>query len=137
MWETVTIEFMIKLCIIYFFVVWIGLIIWVAKDIGSRSESRIFQLLCVLLMILLTPIWIFVYLLIRPRKSLYEKYYGEIEDNLGILHEIIEERLWEETENQDMVACIHCDAEIRSSWKVCPYCEKKQKKKSKRTKKKK
>jgi len=154
LWKTVTIEFMIKFCIVYFFVVWIGLILWVAKDIGSRSESRLFQAFCVLLMILLTPIWVFLYLLIRPRKSLYEKYYGEIEENLWILHEIVEERLWEDIDqvkeltcprceeiiHDDFTLCPHCELElkhpcqhckkeIRNSWTTCPYCQKKQKKK--------
>ena len=56
LWETVTIEFMVKFFIAYFFVVWIGLVLWVARDISHRSNSRIFQMLCVLIIILLTPL---------------------------------------------------------------------------------
>lgn len=155
-WNTVTLEFMIKFCIIYFFVVWIGLIIWVAKDISSRSNSRFYQVFCVLIMILLTPLWVFIYLLIRPRKSMYEKRSSEIEGNLEILSSIVRERIEHDIDEaetldltctkcsedieSDFIICPHCKTSlkdtchechkiIRESWKVCPYCETKQKKK--------
>lgn len=156
LWETVTIEFMIKFFVIYFFVVWIALIVWVAKDISHRSQSRLLQILCVLIMVLFTPFWVFLYLLIRPGKSLYESYTSEIEENLWILSEIVEERIGQE-KTSDMCpecmediesdfiicpsckyelknTCVECHKEIRKTWKVCPYCQTKQKnKKEKKT----
>ena len=93
LWNTITIEFMIKFAVVYFFIVWIALIIWVARDVAVRSSSRVFQALCVLFMILLTPLGIFLYLLVRPGKSMYEKYTEEIEENLEILSEIVYDRL--------------------------------------------
>ncbi len=155
-WNTVTLESMIKFCVIYFFVVWIGLIIWVARDISFRSNSRFFQVFCILIMIFLTPLWVFIYLLIRPRKSIYEKCSTEIEWNLEILAEIVQERIESDVDEQENteLSCPKCEEEIqndfiicpkcktslkdtchechkiiRESWKVCPYCETKQKKK--------
>jgi len=93
LWNTITIEFMIKFAVVYFFIVWIALVVWVARDITNRSSSRIFQTLCILLMILFTPLGVFLYLLIRPGKSMYEKYTEEIEENLEILSEIVHDRL--------------------------------------------
>lgn len=149
LWNTITIEFMIKFWVVYFFIVWITLVIWVARDISERSSSRIFQTVCVLLMILFTPLWLFLYLLIRPGKSMYEKYTEEIEENLGILSDIVHDRLWhvekwdticpncEQAVESDFILCPHChtslkktciscNKEIREGWKICPYCETKQ-----------
>ena len=78
-WDTITLEFMLKFAVIYFFVVWIALVIWVMRDISIKTHSRLYQILCVLIMILFTPLGIFLYLLIRPRKSIYDKYSEEIE----------------------------------------------------------
>jgi hypothetical protein len=39
-------------------------------------------------------------LLIRPRKTLYDKYFEEIEENLSIMNEIIEERKPEKEEKE-------------------------------------
>lgn len=157
-WNTVTLESMIKFSVIYFFVVWIWLIIWVARDISFRSNSKIFQILSVLIMILLTPLWVFIYLLIRPRKSIYDKCSAEIEWNLEILAEIVQEKIESDVDGQENVelscpecskeiesdfiicpncksslkdTCHECHKIIRESWKVCPYCETKQKKKKK------
>lgn len=152
-WSTINLEFMIKFCVIYFFIVWIALIIWVAKDISYRSQSRTFQVFCVLLMILFTPLWVLLYILIRPRKSIYDKHNAEIEWNLGILGEIVQDHLevttaeyicpsCDEEIQPDFVICPSCKTSlkdtchechklIRESWKVCPYCQTKQKKNKK------
>jgi RNA polymerase subunit RPABC4/transcription elongation factor Spt4 len=150
LWNMVTIEFMIKFSIIYFFVVWIALIIWVARDITDRSPSLFFQTLCILIMIVFSPLGVFLYLLIRPGKSIYEKYSEEIEENLEILNEIVQDRLehkvhgdvfcpaCSEAVEGDFIicpychislkhSCHHCNKEIRQGWKICPYCEAKQK----------
>lgn len=151
-WEVVTIEFMVKFFIIYFFFVWMALVLWVARDIWNRSNSRLFQLFCVLTIVCLTPLGFFLYLLIRPHSSVYERYQDEIEENLSILSEIVHERLeyapWEiphcyncesVIENDYLICpdcktslkhtCKSCKKEVRTSWDICPYCETKQDKK--------
>ena len=92
-WEIVTLEFMIKFFVIYFFVIWGALILWVARDISHRTTSTLLQIFCILMIIILTPLGIFLYLLIRPGKTIYEQYYAEIENNLEILSEIVQDRL--------------------------------------------
>ncbi len=92
MWEAITFEFALKLGVIYFFVIWIALIVWVIKDISIRTNNLFFQIISVLTILLLSPLGIFIYLLIRPRRTLYDKYYEEIEENLDIFNEIVEER---------------------------------------------
>lgn len=91
-WEVVTLEFVFKFCVVYFFIIWVALIVWVMKDISIRTNNLFFQIICILIILLLTPFWVFIYLLVRPRKTLYERYYDEIDLNLNIISEIVEER---------------------------------------------
>ncbi len=157
LWENVTLEFIVKFFVVYFFVVWLGLIFWVAKDISQRSNNKFFQIFCVLLMIFLTPLWIFLYLLIRPGKDIYQNLTSEIEENLEILQDFVLERTQHNTMNEihcpschesiesDYLICPNCQEtlkqtchecqkEVRESWAVCPYCQSKQKKNKKHKK---
>lgn len=56
LWAIVTLEFMAKFFVIYFFVIWIALILWVVRDISYRSSSAFLQAFCILLIIFLTPL---------------------------------------------------------------------------------
>lgn len=111
--EWFTIELFFKIIVIYFWIVWIWIIIWTAKDIVSRTNSLILQLISVLLVILLTPLWIIIYFLIRPQYTLYEKYEFELLEKEDFLNN---EK--EKLKNK----CVNCDYTLDSSFKVCPMC---------------
>jgi ABC-type nickel/cobalt efflux system permease component RcnA len=63
--------------IVYIFVVWFCIVVWVVRDITNRTKSITFQILSIVLVLLLTPLGIFIYLLIRPQKTLFEKVFEE------------------------------------------------------------
>ncbi|MBP7822724.1 hypothetical protein KA050_00025 [Candidatus Gracilibacteria bacterium] len=63
--------------IVYLFVVWFCIVVWVVRDITNRTRSVTFQVLSILLVLGLTPLGIFIYLLIRPQKTLFEKVFEE------------------------------------------------------------
>ncbi len=165
-WEMFTFETIMKIAIVYFFIIWIAVLVWVIKDISNRTNNVFLQIFSILLIVFLSPLGVFFYLLIRPGKTVLEKYYQEIEDNLEILWSIVKDKVEgsEQTEcdtcgyelDMDFLfcpgcktklknSCISCEKEIRKSWEVCPYCWDKQekgkhnhkKKKSKKEKKKK
>ena len=118
--QTMTIETFIKLSVIYFFIIWISIIVWVIKDITNRTDSIFLQFLSILLVVLLTPLWVFLYLLIRPTKTLFERYYEEIEVNLDFLTENIWKKL--KTKKKDSIQCPECNYPIENSFKFCPNC---------------
>lgn len=96
----IDLQFVVQFVIIYLFIIWIAVIIWVVKDISIRTNNVFFQIFSVSLVFVGTPLAVFLYLIIRPGKTLYEKYYDEIEDNLEIIAELLEERrLEKEDEN--------------------------------------
>lgn len=156
-WNTLTVEKIAIFLVAYFFVIWIALIVWVVKDISNRTNSIFLSLFSVLVVTLFTPLGVFLYLLIRPGKTVFEKYYEEVEENLEILSSIVEkhtliEAQWDytkcpkcdyEIQTEYIVCpnckeklrhkCHKCHKEIRDNWEVCPYCAEKQKKKEKKT----
>ncbi len=129
----VTLKNVIIFSILYFFVIWISILVWVLRDILNRTDNIFLQIFSVLTVLLFTPLWIFLYLLIRPSKTLFEKYYFEVEDNLDYLWEDIVDKIWEE--NFKTVKCSKCLEKIREEFKYCPYCKKKIKQKDNKDKK--
>jgi RNA polymerase subunit RPABC4/transcription elongation factor Spt4 len=149
-YEAVTFDVFLKFSIVYFFIIWIAILLWVIKDISNRTDNIFLQIISILSILFLTPFWIFIYLLIRPWKTLFEKYYEEIEDNLDLFNQIIEEKnnkcesevtcfKCREPISHDFKFCPKCKVSLKnecnwckkllsSDWKACPYCGKKQKK---------
>jgi len=122
-WAAITFEMIIKLAIIYFFIIWIAVIVWVIKDVSNRTNNIFLQIFSILLVVFLTPLWVFFYLLIRPGKTVLEKYYQEIEDNLEILSSIIQDKVdWPETSD-----CETCGYELDIEFKKKSKKEKKKK----------
>jgi len=119
MWENITFEVFLKFVLVYFFIIWISLIVWVIKDISNRTESILLQLLAVLSIVILSPLWIFVYLIIRPGKTLFEKYYEEIEYNLDTVENIVEDKNCIEDETMH---CYSCEYPISHEFSFCPNC---------------
>lgn len=76
--------------VIYLGLLWLAVIIWVARDAINRSSSLIFQVIAILLNILFPILGILLYLIIRPGKTTLEKYYEDIEHRL--IMESIEEK---------------------------------------------
>ncbi len=112
----ITINWVIKFIIIYFFIIWWAFVIWVLKDITNRTTNIFLQVISILIIIFLTPIfWLPIYLLIRPETTLFEKYYEDSE-----LEEKIEsdEIIWKTNIN----TCPNCNSIIEKDFIVCPYC---------------
>lgn len=144
LWQNVTLQTFVQFVIFYFVVIWISLIVWVGRDISNRTNSIFLQVISILIILFLTPLGIFAYFLIRPWKTLFEKYYAEIEGNLDILAESITNNLvicpscWTQV-NLHFKNCPNCSFELQKEcqdckklifheWNICPYCGKKQEK---------
>lgn len=130
-WNSLTLELFIKMIIIYFFIVWIAIIVWVTKDIINRTNNILLQIISILTVLILTPLWIVIYLLIRPSKTLFEKYYEEWEIDDEIIENEIEKVINEVKEKEDInketeekkLVCDKCKYKINSDFKFCPMCK--------------
>lgn len=116
----------------YLAILWLAIIIWVTRDAIHRSSHILFQILAVLLNIFLPILGLILYLILRPEKTLLEKY-----------HEDLEYRLLEGGEDfcqgcgtgtregfsfcpncgeKLQHSCENCKKEFSRRWKICPYC---------------
>lgn len=64
---------------VYLVLLWIALIIWTTKDIISRTNNVLIQIISILLVVLLNIFGILIYLAIRPSKTLIEKFFEDLE----------------------------------------------------------
>lgn len=70
------------------------------KDISNRTESILLQIVSIFIILIFTPFGIFIYLIIRPGKTLLERSYDEIEYNLDIISAFVEEHTQEKIEEK-------------------------------------
>ena len=89
---------------------WLSLIIWTFRDIRSRTQDMLSQILATLLVTIFFIGGLFIYMILRPRQTLAEIYERQLEE---------ESLLAEMTERQ---TCNNCHARVESDFQVCPSC---------------
>ena len=68
--------------VVYVGLLWLSIIVWVTRDAISRSNSLMFQVFAILLNIGFPVLGTLLYLIIRPGKTVMERYYEELEHRL-------------------------------------------------------
>src|SRR6266853_5883471 len=102
----VVIGFLVAFLVIF----WISLIIWTFRDIRSRSQDFLVQILSTLLVAVFFVGGLFIYMILRPRQTLAEIYERQLEE---------ESLLAEMTERS---TCNNCHARVESDFQICPSC---------------
>ncbi len=98
-------------CTVAFLVIfWLSLVIWTFRDIRSRTQDFLSQVLATVLVTVFPIVGLFIYMILRPRQTLAEIYERQLEE---------ESLLAEMTERQ---TCGNCHARIESDFQVCPSC---------------
>lgn len=132
----------VKAVLIYLGILWFAIVIWVGRDIINRTNNVLFQVAVILINIILPVFGLILYLIIRPSKTLLEKYYEELEYNFLAEHAHDEEKCprCEAVLSAEFLYCPSCSEKVKSScwnckhayasrYTVCPYCGKKAHKK--------
>ena len=107
----VVVAFLVAFVVIF----WISLIIWTFRDIRSRTEDWLAQILATLLVLVFFIGGLFIYMILRPRQTLAEIYERQLEE---------ESLLAEMTDRQ---TCSNCHARVESDFQICPSCGQKMK----------
>ena len=100
----------------YAFVIWLVLIVWVARDIFDRTSSILGKILALGLTIFLPFFSLPVYLVLRPNETLQDRYEREL-GREAILAEM-----------KTDISCVECLRPIQENWLYCPHCAKELKK---------
>jgi RNA polymerase subunit RPABC4/transcription elongation factor Spt4 len=98
-------------CTITFFVIfWVSTVVWTFRDIRSRTQDFLSQILATVLAAVFPIAGLLIYMILRPRQTLAEIYERQLEE---------ESLLAEMTERQ---TCNNCHARIEQDFQVCPTC---------------
>lgn len=123
------------LLLAYLVLLWAASVLWAYRDIRSRSEDVVVQVLAVSLALLLPFAGLVLHMILRPRQTLSEKYERTLEEQY--LRRDLEEPFvcpnCQRGVEQDFVLCPHCHTSLRRrcenchrvvdlTWSVCPYC---------------
>jgi len=95
----------------YALVLWLSAVVWVYRDIRSRTGDAASQVVAVLLVALFNVPGLIVYLVIRPQSTLADAYERSIESE-AMLHEL----------QMQANSCQNCSHPIDDDFNVCPYC---------------
>ena len=102
----IVVGFLVAFIVIF----WISLIIWTFRDIRSRTQDLLSQILATLLVAVFFIGGLFIYMILRPRQTLAEIYERQLEE---------ESLLAEMTERQ---TCNNCHARVETDFQICPSC---------------
>lgn len=100
----------IALATAFFAALWLAVLFWVIRDIRLRSRDPFQLVLSALLVLVLPLIGVMIYLVIRPSRTIEEKYQAALE----------EEALLQEIEKQPK--CPGCGRSVEAKWILCPAC---------------
>lgn len=103
-------EFSIAILAAFSVALWFALAVWTYRDITRRSENIAMQVLATLVVVLGFLPGIVIYLLLRPRESIEERYQRAVE----------EEYLAQELGS--IPVCPNCERSIRDEFIFCPEC---------------
>jgi hypothetical protein len=95
---------------------WLSLLIWIFRDIRTRSRDPLAHILAILVGAILFLPGIVIYLILRPAHTLEEEYQ----------HTLEEEALLQSIEDNPL--CPGCGRRIKDEWVACPNCYTKLKK---------
>jgi hypothetical protein len=123
------------ICGLYLAVVWIAALFWTYRDIMSRTRDQFAHALAVLSVLVFNLPGLILYLILRPKETLAERYDRQLEAE-ALLHEIQEQATCPSCRRKidaEFIACPYCRTTLRIGcescgrplsfgWVVCPYC---------------
>lgn len=119
----------------YLVIIWLASVLWVYRDIRSRTRDPISHVTAVVIALAFPFIGLPVYFVLRPSDTLIEAYDRQLEQEaiLSELHSISACPNCRRPIQDDFMVCAHCATALREpcsnckellqfSWQHCPYC---------------
>jgi len=103
-------QILIAAGVAYFVGFTFALVIWTFRDIQSRSQDVVVQILATLWVAVMNLPGLLIYLILRPSNTLVEAYERSLE----------EESLLQDIESR--LACPNCQQRVQPDFLVCPSC---------------
>jgi len=120
---------------IYIVLLWMATVIWTYRDIHARHEEALLQVLAVSMALLMPFAGLGVYLMLRPRQTIADRYERSLEEEY-LRHDIEEQFVCPQCQrgiDHEFILCPHCHTALRRrciscdkvidlTWSICPYC---------------
>jgi RNA polymerase subunit RPABC4/transcription elongation factor Spt4 len=119
----------------YLVIIWLASVLWVYRDIRSRTRDPISHVTAVVIALAFPFIGLPVYFVLRPSDTLVEAYDRQLEQEaiLSELHSVSACPNCRRPIQDDFMVCAHCATALREpcsscgqllqfSWQHCPYC---------------
>src|SRR5439155_25469487 len=103
-------QILIAAGVAYFVGFTFALVIWTFRDIQSRSQDVVVQILATLWVAVMNLPGLLIYLILRPQNTLVEAYERSLE----------EESLLQDIESR--LACPSCQQRVQADYLLCPNC---------------
>lgn len=103
-------QILIAAGVAYFVGFTFALVIWTFRDIQSRSQDVVVQILATLWVAVMNLPGLLIYLILRPQNTLVEAYERSLE----------EESLLQDIESR--LACPNCQQRVQGDFLLCPNC---------------
>lgn len=84
--------------------IWILSVLWITKDVINRTTSTFFQIFSIILWTILWPIWLIIYIVLRPVWYIYDRNW------------------WREAIIFDYINCNNCWTLNNRSHNFCIWC---------------
>ncbi len=132
---TVLVGAAVFLFVLFLVIFHISLIFWTWRDIRSRTQDVILQVVATLVVAVFDVGGLFIYLIVRPRQTLAELYERQLEEE-SLLAEMNDHTTCPTCHfrvNNEYQLCPNCGTKLRRpcprcehllelGWNVCPYC---------------
>ncbi len=109
-----SVQTVLKIVAIYWLAIWIACAFWVYRDMRSRTEEPMLPYLAAALVILFTPVFfpmaILVYRIVRPADRVLDRREHELNEALLM------------SEVGEIEQCASCRRVVDPSWMICPNC---------------
>jgi RNA polymerase subunit RPABC4/transcription elongation factor Spt4 len=105
-----TIQFIVASIAAFSVALWFALAVWTYRDIGQRTGNIAVQIVSTLVVVLGFLPGIVIYLLLRPRETLEQRYQREIEET------------YLAQELSGLPSCPRCARSVRDEFIFCPDC---------------
>ncbi len=109
--DSPAVQFALRAAVLYLVLLWLGSAFWAFRDAGNRSRNLLAPYLAGALVVLATPLFfplaLVLYLIVRPGET---------------LDEVWERRLTEEAAAETVSHCAACGRRTDREWLACPTC---------------
>ena len=123
------------LIVVYLLIMWVASIMWVHRDIRSRTTDATMQLISTAIAVVFPVIGMPIYLILRPADTLTTAYDRQLEQEalLSELQSVSACPNCRRPVQDDFTVCAfcatavkqgcgRCGRQLRLTWRVCPYC---------------